>query len=272
MPGFVDVSNMSDLEIKRLGQQDDDADPRDSNYSQRNLARRNPYGYSRNRVTAKPAGTQYPVALVWAAAVMATDRNGGYVKEDQRVWDEAAQTTRLVRRRNRDIMLEHLQHPQDITAEAKAQGEMLLNNIRNDLTFRALKGRLTDFDQAVSKVLAVEGQFDTVLHRYEMAIVASLPASALRAQKRATADERVKFATGGLIAQPGAKVSAQIEVLSSVFSQNYNCWFIKGITDQDQPVFFSYRQGHDAGTYLTIQGTVKAHRDNLTQLNRVKAL
>ena len=168
--------------------------------------------------------------------------------------------------------MDHLRHPQDITAEAKAQGEMLLNNIRNDLTFRALKGRLTDFDQAVSKVLAVEGQFDTALHRYEMAIVASLPASALRAQKRATADERVKFATGGLIAQPGAKVSAQIEVLSSVFSQNYNCWFIKGITDQDQPVFFSYRQGHDTGTYLTIQGTVKAHRDNLTQLNRVKVL
>lgn len=224
-----------------------------------------------NRASAT-SGTKYPVALVWAAAVMATDTNGGYVKEDQRVWDEAAQTTRLVQRRNRDIMLEHLQHPQDITPEARAQGEMLLNNIRNDLTFRALKGRLTDFDQAVSKVLAVEGEFDTALHRYEMAIVASLPAAALRAQKRATADERVKFATGGLIAQPGAKVSAQIEVLSSVFSQNYNCWFIKGITDKDQPVFFSYRQGMDVGTHFTIQGTVKAHRDNLTQLNRVKVL
>lgn len=271
MSGFVDVSNMSDLEVKRLGQQDD-ADPRDSNYSQRNLALRNPYGYGRNRVTAKPAGEQYPVALVWAAAVMATDTNGGYVKEDQRVWDETAQTTRLVRRRNRDIMMDHLRHPQDITPEARARGEEILNSIRNDLTFRALKGRLTDFDQAVSKVLAVEGQFDTALNRYEMAIVASLPASAARAQKRATADERVKFATGGLIGQPGAKVSAQVEVLSSVFSQNYNCYFIKGITDQDQPVFFSYREGLDTGTHIAIKGTVKAHRDNLTQLNRVKVL
>lgn len=272
MPGFVDVSNMSDLEVKRLGQMDDDADPRDSNYSQRNLARRNPYGYGRNRVTARPAGEQYPVALVWAAAVMATDTNGGYVKEDQRVWDEDAQTTRLVQRRNRDIMLDHLRHPQDITPEARARGEEILNTIRNDLTFRALKGRLTDFDQAVSKVLAVTDQFDTAVHRYEMAIVASLPASAARAQKRATADERVQFARGGLIAQPGVKVSANVEVLSAVFSQNYNCWFIKGITDQDQPVFFSYREGMDAGTHLTIQGTVKAHRDNLTQLNRVKVL
>jgi hypothetical protein len=105
-----------------------------------------------------------------------------------------------------------------------------------------------------------------------MAIVASLPASSARAQKRATADERVQFARGGFMAQPGAKISAQVEVLSAVFSKNYNCWFIKGITDQDQPVFFSYREGMDIGTHLTIQGTVKAHRDNLTQLNRVKVL
>lgn len=271
MPGFVDVSHMSDLEIKRLGQQDE-LDPRDSNYSQRNLARRNPYGYGRGRAAAKPAGEQYPVALVWAAAVMATDANGGYVKEDQRVWDEATQTTRLIRRRNRDIMMDHLQHPQDITEDAKARGEQALNAIRNDITFRALKGRLTDFDQSVSKVLAVEGQFDTAQHRFELAIVACLPSTAERNQKRANSDARVQFAQGGLIAQPGAKVSAQIEVLSSVFSQNYNCWFIKGITDQDQPVFFSYREGHDAGTHLTIQGTVKAHRDNLTQLNRVRVL
>ncbi len=269
MPGFVDVSNMSDLEIKRLGQQDD-ADPRDSNYSQRNLARRNPYGY--RKPAAKAAGDQYPVTLVWAAAVLATDINGGYVKEDQRVWDESAQTTKLVQRRNRDIMMDHLRHPQDLSPELLARGQELMNTVRNDLTFRALKGRLTDFDQAVSKVLAVTDQFDTAVHRYEMAIVASLPASAVRAQKRATADERVKFAQGGLIAQPGAKVSAQVEVLSAVFSQNYNCWFIKGITDQDQPVFFSYREGMDAGTQLAIQGTVKAHRDNLTQLNRVKVL
>jgi len=272
MGGFVDVSNMSDLEIKRLGQMDDDADPRDSNYSHRNLARRNPYGYGRGRTAAQPAGEQYPVAWVWAAAVLATDANQGYVKEDVHVWDEQAQATKLVKRRNRDIMLDHLKHPQDFTAEVLARGQEVMNFVRNDLTFRAIKGRLTDFDQAVSKVLAVEQQFDSVKHRYEMAIAASLPASAARAEKRANSDERVKFATGGLIAQPGAKITARVEVLSAVYSQNYGCWFIKGITDQDQPVFFSYREGMDAGQWIAVQGTVKAHRDNLTQLNRVKVL
>jgi hypothetical protein len=268
MPGFVDVSHMSDLEIKRLGQMDEE-DPRDSNYSHRNLARRNPYGYSRSKPVASE---RYPVALVWAAAVLATDTNGGYTKEAVSVYDETTQGMTVIKRRNRDIMMDHLRHPQDLTPELIQRGQEAMNFLRNDLTFRALKGKLTDFDQATSKVLAVTDQFDSALHRYEMAIVASLPASATRSQKRASADERVQFARGGLIGQPGDKVSARVEVLSSGYSQNYNCYFIKGITDQDQPVFFSYREGRDAGTWLTIQGTVKAHRDNLTQLNRVKVL
>ena len=272
MPGFVDVSNMSDLEVKRMGQMDDDADPRDSNYSQRNLARRNPYGYSRNKVAARPAGEQFEVDLVWAAAVAAQRVNGEYLKVDQVEWNEAAQASKIVKRRNRDVMTEFLRNPGTITAEDREQGTKVRLFLQNDLTFRALKGRLNDFDQATSKVLAVEDKFDSALHRYELAIVACLPASAVRSEKRSTADERVKFARGGLIGQPGAKVSANVEVLSAVYSNNYNCWFIKGLTDQDQPVFFSYREGMGAGTHLTVQGTVKAHRDNLTQLNRVKVL
>ena len=269
MLDFHNVSHMSDRDVQRMGHQDD-VDPRDSAYSHRNLARRNPHGYRRSPVQ-RPVGQQYPVAWVWAAAVMATDANQGYVKETHNILDsnDAVIGQRV---RNRDLIIQYLDNPALFTTEAVARGEAVLAQVRNDITFRALKGRLTDFDQAVSKVLAVEDQFDTAKHRYELAIVASLPASAQRAEKRATADERVKFATGGLIGQPGAKVSAQVEVLSAVFSQNYGCWFIKGITDRDQPVFFSYREGHDAGTWLTIQGTVKAHRDNLTQLNRVRVL
>ena len=272
MSGFVDVSNMSDLDIKRLGQMDDDVDPRDSNHSHRNLARRNPYGYGRGRTSARPTGVQHSVDLVWAAAAAAQRVNGEYVKVDQTEWDPVAQRANVIKRRNRDVMLELLVNAAAITDQDREQGQAALNFLRNDLTFRAIKGRLTDFDQAVSKVLAVEQEFDTAIHRYEMAIVASLPSVAARSQKRATSDERVKFARGGYIGQPGAKVTVQVEVLSAVFSQNYGCWFIKGITDQDQPVFFSYREGIDAGRWLSVQGSVKAHRDNLTQLNRVKVL
>jgi hypothetical protein len=272
MPGFVDVSNMSDQEIKRLGQMDDDEDPRDSNHSHRNLARRNPYGYGRGRTSAQPVGEQYPVAWVWAAAVLATDVNQGYVKEAQYVWDEDTQATKLVKRRNRDIMMDHLQHPQDFTPEVLARGQEVMNFLRNDLTFRALKGRLTEFDASVSKVLAVEDQFHSVQHRYELAVVACLPNSVARSQVRQEADQRMAFAAPGYLAAVGSKVQANVEVLSCNYSQQYNIFWIRGITDDGHAVMFSCKNGHSAKTWLTIQGKVKAHSDNLTRLNYVKVL
>jgi hypothetical protein len=57
-----------------------------------------------------------------------------------------------------------------------------------------------------------------------------------------------------------------------VFSQQWNVFFVTGITSSDQVVFFSYREAIPAGTTIVAQGTVKAHRDNSTQLNRVKVV
>jgi hypothetical protein len=216
------------------------------------------------------SGTKYSVDTVWAAACAAQRVNGEYVKEEQ--WMRNATPPYISKRRSRDVMMDFLTGVETLTAEDHEQGAKVRSYLQNDLTFRALKGRLNEFDQATSKVLAVEDHFDSALHRYELAIVACLPASAARSEKRASADERVKFARGGLIGQPGAKVQTQVEVLSAVYSNNYNCWFIQGLTAQDQPVFFSYREGMGAGTHVAIHGTVKAHRDNLTQLNRVKVL
>lgn len=255
MLGFVDVSRMSDAEVKRLGHMDDPTPPRRSRPAR-----------------SKPQGRRWTQDTVWAAAVMAQDINGTYVKEARYQLDEAKQYEVLVQRRNRDIMMELLAAPEQITQDARDRGQACRQFLQKDLTFRALKGRLTDFDQSTSRVLAVDTEFDEFEHRLEIAVVACLPASAARAQSRQTQDSRVQFARGGFVAPVGAKVQCEIEVLSSVFSNHWNCWFIRAITDRDQPVFFSYREGHDAGTHLTVQGTVKAHKDNLTQLNRVKVL
>ena len=63
MPGFIDVSNMTDLEIKRLGQIDEEDDPRDNPYTYRNLQKRNPYAYRKPFVKA-PAFS-YDADQVW---------------------------------------------------------------------------------------------------------------------------------------------------------------------------------------------------------------
>jgi hypothetical protein len=254
MPGFVDVSNMSNLEIKRLGQADDDVDFGST------PARRN---------TVLQTG--HSVSDVWAAACAAQRVNGEYVKEARPEHNDKGEVLSITRR-NRDIMLDFLFNPDRLLVEDVEAGEQVRDFLQKDLTFRALKGQLTDFDQSVSRCIAVTDRFYTVTHRYEMAVIASLPSSARRSQDRQSSDQRMKFARGGLIGQPGDKIMAHAEVISANYSQQYNIFWIRAITDQDQPVTFSNKQKFDAGTHLTIQGKVKAHKDNMTQLNYVKVL
>lgn len=255
MPGFVDVSGMSYNDVKRMGREDDDVDfgsvpPR------------------RNTVLQ----TGHSVSDAWAAACAAQRINGAYYKDVAYEWDEVARVQRVVKRRNRDIMMEFLQNPDRILVEDVEAGEAARNFLEQDITFRALKGQLTDFDNSVRRVLAVKDRFYTVSNNYELAVLAALPASVQRSQQRQEVSQRLRTATGGLIGQLGSKVSAQVEVLSCTYSQQYNIFWTKGITDQNQPVMFSSKTGFDTGTWLTIQGRVKAHRDNMTQLNYVKVL
>jgi hypothetical protein len=75
------------------------------------------------------------------------------------------------------------------------------------------------------------------------------------------------------LAPVGTKVLTTVEVIKSVYSQNYNTNYIRAVTIEDRKVvMFNYREGMDPGTVLTIKGTVKAHREDCTQLNRVKVL
>jgi hypothetical protein len=259
MPGFVDVSNMSALEIKRLGQADDYDEPTTWKPRKAAPARTN---------TVLQVG--YSVSDVWAAACAAQRVNGEYVKEEQ--WMRNATPPYISKRRSRDVMMDFLRGVETLTDEDREAGEQVRNFLQNDLTFRALKGKLTEFDNSAMKCLAVQENFYTVQHRYELAVVACLPQSVARAQARQNTDQRMQFARGGLIGQVGNKITANVEVISASYSQQFGIYWIRGITDQDQPVMFSNRQSLTAGTNITIQGKVKAHRDNLTQLNYVKVL
>jgi hypothetical protein len=253
MPGFVDVTHMSDLEIKRLGQQDDHDE------------------YQPRQRQARPASRQFPVDTVWAAACAAQRINGEYLKEGKNTYGDQGQVLGT-KMRNRDLMPEFLHNPDRLLPEDIEAAKQCQNFLRNDLTFRALKGRLTDFDQSVSKVLAVTDAFDTVRHRYELAVVACLPQSHQRAMARQEQQQRLRSARGGLIGQPGDKIMTTVEVVSATYSQQYGIHWIRAVTQEDQPVFFSNRARFEPGTRITIKGAVKAHKDGVTQLNYVKVI
>ena len=259
MPGFVDVSNMTAREVRMM---DHAADADETDQPRQTWKPR-----------ARPAGVKHSVDNVWGAAVAAQRINGSYVKETQyKIDPEMPSNTVIDKRRNRDIMADILANPAVLTVEDIAQGQECRKFLQNDITFRALKGRLTDFDSSTSKVIAVEDEFDTVKHKLELAVVACLPSSHARSLERQAIQERVRQTSGALIGTPGVKVQLAVEIVKSNYSQQWNTWYATGVTADNSAVFFAYRQELAKGAKHTIVGTVKAHRDGSTQLNRVSII
>jgi hypothetical protein len=227
------------------------------------------YGVRRTKATVN--SFKYSVDDVWGAAVAAQRVNGEYLKEDKtNITEDGSYET--LQKRNRDIMMDFLAVPGTITDEDRLIGRECRRFLQNDLTFRALKGQLSAFDASVSRVVAVEDEFDTVQHRLELAVVACLPQSHQRALVRQSIQDRVRNASGGYVGNVSDKVALDAEVVSANWSNTYNIFWVTAITQDNRALFFSYKSQLNSGIQIKLIGTVKAHRDNKTQLNRVKVL
>ena len=226
------------------------------------------YNMTRTAKTHTP-GDLFPVATVWAAACAAQRINGRYIKQDEFDYPEGGQAV-LTATASRTIMKELLANPDRLTAQDFEQGAECKTFLQNDITFRALKNKLTEFDSATSKVLAVEENFDSAQHKYELAVIASLPASRTRALERQATDSRVRQATGAYVGDVGDMVALDVEVIKTIYSQQWNTWYATAITSDNRAVFFAFREQLTIGNSILIKGTVKAHRSGTTQLNRVK--
>ena len=199
---------------------------------------------------------------VWSASCAAQRINGAYVKNLADVAEGQNAAT------NRILIDQHLANPSFITEADREQGQ-LVRKYYKALTFKILQGKkLNDFENTAMVI----ANRDVIESSYDIAVIASLPSCYGRAVKRDNMNRKLESATGGFIGHIGDKVQVSLEVVRTVFSQQWNVYFVSGVTSEDQAVFFSNKESFDSGTYLTIKGTVKAHRDNTTQLNRVKVL
>lgn len=215
----------------------------------------------------KSSNTMNPVFfdtdVVFAAAAYAQRINGGYLKSPEMAGNVVTKPS------NRDLVKIALADTSVLTDSDRSLGQAVRQFLGHQLTVKTLRGSLTDFDQAVAKVINRDQIAD--VDRYDIAITASLISAYERAQREQALSERVDH-TQGYLGDVGAKVLANIEVTKSVFSKNYGIYFVSGITDTNQAVFFSYRESMVIGGQITIKGTVKAHRDGTTQLSRVKVV
>jgi hypothetical protein len=206
----------------------------------------------------------YPTDVVFAAASYADRMNKGeYVK-----YKGGDPETNQIIYTNRELMDRALADQNLLNQVDRDAGEQV-RRFYHSLTFKILKGvRLSEFDNTAMLIANKE----VIQGSYDIAVAASLPSCHRRAVKRDQANAKIDFARGGLIGKVGDKVKLAVEVVRCVFSQQYGVFFVTGITAEDQPVFFAFKKQVSMGDKMTVQGTVKAHRDNTTQLNRVKVV
>lgn len=198
---------------------------------------------------------------VVAAACAAQRVNGLYIKVPYQLGEENKRQT------NRELVYQFLEDQSFITDADRLLAEDIKSHYQGK-TFKILGGGfVTDYDRATMKMLEEE----TCPEGYNLAVLASVPASYLKSVARDKADSRTRFATGGYIGKVGDKVTLDVEILKCVFSQKWGVHYATAITKSDEVIFFGFKQELTVGTLMTIKGTVKSQRDgNVTQLNRVK--
>ena len=207
---------------------------------------------------------------IWGAAAYADRINGGeYRKEPEyRVLADGRITDEVVRQANKTHMWTAIQDTGRITTDDRDTGREALDYVRKTLVIKGLKGTLSDFDQALSRVVEMD-EFMTCADRYEIALVTSQ----IRAWREGTRMEAVlEDVDRTPVAAVGDKVQLNVQVVKAVYSTNYNVYFITAKTDHNQMVFFSYREKLPVGDRREIKGSVKAHRADATQLNRVRVV
>lgn len=231
-------------------------------------ARSTPFAYR------KPVNKKIPITVnlvqaeqVWATAVYADRVNGGlYFKETQYKDGE------ITHEPNRTIMYRELDKAVVNTAITEADHEMgkLARDWHKGRTLMtAIKRPLSGFEDNLARAASMD-EFALEVHKLEIATIASQ----IRSYRLGVVEEdKMWGADTTPIAEVGAKVQCQIEVVKKMFSQKHECTYIRAITtDTRKVLLFVYNHELDTGSIVTIKGTVKAHRDDSTQLNRVKVL
>jgi hypothetical protein len=208
----------------------------------------------------------FPTDDVFAAACAAFRINGAYLKDT--VFNDKGE---IVNYSNRTTLVRLLSENVDkITDEDRTQGK-IVRQYYQGLTFKIIGGKyISDFDKSAMEFAGLEKIKDAL----QVSVISSLPKCYLIAKQRDEGNMKLQNAIEH-IGNIGDRVTLGIEVVRSIYSRNYNTYYITAITDDNKAVLFSFSKAAKIGDKLKIKGTVKMHGKDYditkyTQLNRVK--
>ena len=217
----------------------------------------------------RPARPVYSVADVFAAACAAQRINGEYLKSDDiTYYDDGHEYTHKVNRvANKTLVHQFLKGELGMTLEDHEMGDKVMQYCRG-LTFKLLTDkRLSDFEATMLAIV----EKSTTDSNYDIAVVASLPASYERSLVRAEQNIRLREAAGCLEAPVGAKVEMDVEVVRCNYSNEWGVFYVTAIADAGV-VFFAQQRKIDVDSKIRIKGKVKRHKEDRTQLSHVKII
>lgn len=234
------------------------------------MYRRSYYGYRTVRKERKTVDViQYAADQVWAAACAAQRINGEYLKERQTDYNERYEPVRT-REANKVMVREILSGKLDVITDADREQAAIVRQYWQGKLMDVLSDRANPF---VKSAVEMSGRDEIASNDFlALGTIASLPSSYLRGVQRDEARYAKQEAQMGSqhFGRVGDKVTGQLEVLESRYSEKWDTWYVTAIT-AGNVILFAYRNELAPGAKYDFNGTVKAHRDdNVTQLNRVR--
>lgn len=207
---------------------------------------------------------------VWTAAAYAYRVNGGFVPSS----GSFNYDTMMPVPSNKSLILEALEKDTNVFTEEDVNlGKKAFDLISTEIMIKSLKGSIGGFEKAIADALAMT---EITRRTSAVGIIASQIKSYFAILKKHESDCNIR-PEAGYLAEINEKTMANIRILRSSYSSNYNTFFINGISDKGQLVLFSFRQGLEVDSSITITGKVTAWMKNddnfpLTKLNRVKVV
>jgi hypothetical protein len=261
MPGFVDVSNMTSEQVRRLGHADDDYED-------------TPVRYKSQRVAPATVSIKELAALAFAAQRV----NGALHKYDT-VFDEATGDSRKVIP-NKTLMYNTFAGVRDnqltVTQEDQNLAQQAVDSIQADITISILKNqKVSDFIQSLNVLLTKE----TATQR-DCGLMAFLPQVYARSQERAVKQEAMAEIGPGsqYLGKVGDKVTVNFEFIEQRYLQQYNCFAVFGTDGAGNCVKFLTAHKELAKS-AQLQGKIKRLEEDryrggakVTTLNYVKEI
>lgn len=203
-----------------------------------------------------------PADRVWAAACAAFRINGAYRKYPD------IQDGKIVAPANRELVKLYLamEDCEFVTDADRAQAAVCQQTLKNSVTLRALKGELDEWSLLVARMTALED----VTTDYEISVITALPKNYYQIIERENINSRLAHCENSFVGRVNEAVTLSGEIVRVNYSNRFNTFYTTVITDDNQEVFFAYRERLATTRRIRFCGRIKRHAGRATQLSRVK--